>query len=538
MSNSDRAPTDDYDDDDNNDIPYDTELDTKFDVIDDDEDEIYPGDDDKGSSHHKDPFGDDDEKYGDDDEKYGDDSHRDPFGDDDEKYGDDFNTTTSPTTDSTDSSNEQTKNIPFLSKPEEYITFKKEFNLRHDAVLELYRYSKTNDSKNDNHNEDTIFINNKHYSISNLLPMDIYTDSATYTVDEQQSSSVAQSTNTVYFGRQGTDVVIVSRHFDNYNYIHSVDIMGENGGDYHFESVESIESFTNNDNGNKNNEYGLLALIKSNDYHPDHVQLLKTLDMKGLNLTHEQQKEEVLPPKKDDSEELLTTKEQIYHHELVLAAKKKTLLSREKRNRNRRLTNSNGCSEFKVIELAAVYDSTFCAQNGGHSQSKSKIESIVGKASMMYQRQGVCTKVKIKSMEGHCVSSVDPYKSAIDTGNIGCGGANGVLQGFSYVWKNKRGNLPRSSAHLFFAKDLGENTIGCAYIDVLCKKTYGYGVNNFDALSNTYQLAALFAHELGHNTGKFLYYTVYLFLIVLLFYIKSVFWKTNHSFFLFLIYCY
>lgn len=52
-------------------------------------------------------------------------------------------------------------------------------------------------------------------------------------------------------------------------------------------------------------------------------------------------------------------------------------------------------------------------------------------------------------------------------------------------------------AHLFTGRDLDGNTIGRAYIGVLCSTGFGYGINQ--NLGSDTRSALVFAHELGHN---------------------------------------
>ena len=59
-------------------------------------------------------------------------------------------------------------------------------------------------------------------------------------------------------------------------------------------------------------------------------------------------------------------------------------------------------------------------------------------------------------------------------------------------------DLPfKGLAHLFTGRDLDGNTVGRAYLNVLCSKGFGYGINQ--NLNNNTTSALVFAHELGHN---------------------------------------
>lgn len=59
-------------------------------------------------------------------------------------------------------------------------------------------------------------------------------------------------------------------------------------------------------------------------------------------------------------------------------------------------------------------------------------------------------------------------------------------------------NIPfRGLAHLFTGRNLDGSTVGYAYINTLCSRNYGYGINQ--NLSNNTTSGLVFAHELGHN---------------------------------------
>ena len=428
----------------------DDEDDEDHDEDDEDHDELYP------PSHKK---------------------HHDPLGDDDEEYPPDLD----GNDDAEDNDNEDEPPQPFVqySQPHEYIDFKAEFKLRHDTVLELHDLTKTNN---------IIFVNNKKYSVDltkdDFKPMDIYVDEgAQYQLDGvDQDEKLFSSSSSVYIRREGMDAILVSRELQqNENTgdmeftgeILTIDIMGEYGGDFHLAKVAP----------------GILATVKPEDVHPDHVEELKSLTMGGLKVPG-------VSVDTDNSNDIDNEEGD------VLKKLTSSVATSESRNRRQHRHLSSGCSQFWVEDIAVVFDSTFCAQQGGHAQAKSKLESVVSKASQIYQRQGVCIKLKISVYEGHCSANFDPYKDALATANIGCSGKDGVIQKFTAYWKTNRKTKPRSVAHLFFAKKFNEGFIGCAWIDTLCNKSYGYGVHNMSYSKDTYKLAVLFAHELGHNNGR------------------------------------
>jgi len=155
-----------------------------------------------------------------------------------------------------------------------------------------------------------------------------------------------------------------------------------------------------------------------------------------------------------------------------------------------------GCSSYKVIELAVVYDATFCSWAGGSSNAWNKINQIVSMASAKYQ-QDLCMYIKISALEGHCNYSQDPYRK-MRTHYSGCA-YKGLLQDFTKYWHYNRKYIPRDAAHLFVGKKFTDGMIGCAGIGTLCK--YAYGVAAIPWTNDIKLQSNLFAHELAHNCG-------------------------------------
>uniref|UniRef100_A0A7S1BYA4 Peptidase M12B domain-containing protein n=1 Tax=Corethron hystrix TaxID=216773 RepID=A0A7S1BYA4_9STRA len=159
------------------------------------------------------------------------------------------------------------------------------------------------------------------------------------------------------------------------------------------------------------------------------------------------------------------------------------------------------CTIFKVIELAVVYESTFCADLGDKDTADQRVISLVAGISLKYQQEGLCTKVNIAHIEGHCESTTDPYKEFVDTNQSGCG-SFGLLDGFTQYWNDNRGDIHRDDAQLFSGTGLecssGGCVIGCASVRALCNSR-AYGVNYATFSSNTNLVEVLIAHEMGHN---------------------------------------
>lgn len=127
-----------------------------------------------------------------------------------------------------------------------------------------------------------------------------------------------------------------------------------------------------------------------------------------------------------------------------------------------------GCSSFKVIDVAIAYDSTFCSRVAGGSaiQARAIVEQIVARASLLYER--ICVRVEISHLEGYCSVTEDPYAQAIGYNNIGCGSSYGALQAFRDYWNINRRNINRDAAHFFYGSNFPGSAIGCASRPALC----------------------------------------------------------------------
>lgn len=155
------------------------------------------------------------------------------------------------------------------------------------------------------------------------------------------------------------------------------------------------------------------------------------------------------------------------------------------------------CNEYKVVDMAIAYDSTYCASVDGKENAESEIQEIISIVSDIYQQDEVCLKVEISHLEGYCDSSVDPYKEILEKNE----GVMAVLHDFQDYWNTHREDVNRTVAHLFTAYRMESHVIGNAYLEVACKRKYAYGVNEV-AWSDSLSLrAGLVAHELGHNLG-------------------------------------
>jgi hypothetical protein len=154
----------------------------------------------------------------------------------------------------------------------------------------------------------------------------------------------------------------------------------------------------------------------------------------------------------------------------------------------------SGCSSLTSVDVAIVYDSTFCTRYGGQAGAQARIEAIVGMASSDYEVNGLCTTLQISYLEGWCNPATDIYLNVISNPNL--------LDIFRTHWIKDRQSTRRDVAHFFSGTDFSTNkVIGQAYRNAVCNKSIGYGINWMTFDSDLNLQSNLFAHELGHNAG-------------------------------------
>ncbi len=340
--------------------------------------------------------------------------------------------------------------------------FKHLHQLKDDAVFDFQVID-------DSH---TFSAKGKKYSLDGLEPVKVYTDDATLMMDGKVLSEKPHDYDLhVFTGTDGSDTIMVSTKegANGKQEIDTIHVLGADGSpDVHLVTVLP----------------GLLTTIRPEDI----------IDASKDNVKFDSDDQDG----KEIGSFLDGSDNDIYNLKNNFGGRKMLRKSKKQQETNREL-QSTGCSSFEVIEMAIAFDSTFCAKDGGGSFSlaKQEAENIVAQASVFYQRQGVCGKIKIKHLEGNCNASSDPNRYILS--NVGTCRA---LAHFRRFWLKNRSSISCDSAHLFFNEKKG-STMGCAWSgDVLCYIDRKYGVNDMSKLSsNTFGKAILFAHELGHNAG-------------------------------------
>ena len=155
------------------------------------------------------------------------------------------------------------------------------------------------------------------------------------------------------------------------------------------------------------------------------------------------------------------------------------------------------CTQYDIIDLAIVYDTSYCNAVGGRENAETEITAIITLSSKMYQQNGLCMKIEISYLEGYCEIENDPY-DVIRKQNLD---SLGLLQEFRAYWNQNREDVNRTVAHLFTATGIDDRYRGKGYTSSICMKASAYSVNQITWSPSLQRKAALVAHELGHNVG-------------------------------------
>lgn len=166
-----------------------------------------------------------------------------------------------------------------------------------------------------------------------------------------------------------------------------------------------------------------------------------------------------------------------------------------------RQVNTRKCSHFKTIQIAAVYDSSFCDRLGGEFNAFNEVINIMSALAIKYKQYGLCINVLLSQVEGYCDSSIDPYKQYMGMKKSCYGNEKGILQGVEEFWSRNRTHVHRDSVQLF--TDTGVEcednrcTIGCA--NSLGSRNERFGVNHATFTGSFSLKAALVSRSLAIN---------------------------------------
>ncbi|MBU1189004.1 MAG: hypothetical protein KKC01_08235 [Gammaproteobacteria bacterium] len=143
--------------------------------------------------------------------------------------------------------------------------------------------------------------------------------------------------------------------------------------------------------------------------------------------------------------------------------------------------------DFEALPFTAVADTQFVNTHG--SNSSAVIVSRMNLVDGIYSNQvGVGIQLEVLELleNNGTLTSTNP---------------SDLLNAFrSFMTTGAGGGIEHPGlAHLMTGKNLDGNTVGIAWLGVLCSQTFGFGVNQ--NLNNGTTSMLIIAHEMGHNFG-------------------------------------
>lgn len=171
-------------------------------------------------------------------------------------------------------------------------------------------------------------------------------------------------------------------------------------------------------------------------------------------------------------------------------------------------TDIGGCHEYRLLELAVVYDVSFCKEYGGtQKEADNQAIFLVALVSSRNQQDNFCLKVEISHLEGYCDATKDPYREMIALGVSGCRSEDegiGLLPNFQNYWNANRTSISRDTVALLTGTpmDCGQTCIvGCAKMDSTCIRQKAYSVTWATFIKSAALRSSVLAHEIAHNNG-------------------------------------
>ncbi len=162
------------------------------------------------------------------------------------------------------------------------------------------------------------------------------------------------------------------------------------------------------------------------------------------------------------------------------------------------------------VQLATDADAEFVAASGGTAAAaNAEIQAIMNQVEGVYQTQ-LGISFTIVHQNAHTNAATDPYTTNEAGGcytRAMCGlGLNdeldpkGLINELGEWWNANKSNVQRDLTHLWTGKDVVGNTVGLAWIGVVCQnQSFAYGFSQrLTSLPGKYIVTA---HEIGHNFG-------------------------------------
>ncbi|HEY9422364.1 MAG TPA: M12 family metallo-peptidase, partial [Thermoanaerobaculia bacterium] len=139
---------------------------------------------------------------------------------------------------------------------------------------------------------------------------------------------------------------------------------------------------------------------------------------------------------------------------------------------------------YRRIDLATEADWEYYSIYG--TNANAQIQGVINQIDGIYKNQlSITLRIVFQSVY---TANTDPY-TATDS--------LALLTQFRNHWNANRGGVARDAAHLFTGRDMDGNTIGRAWLGVVCNNPG----NSYGVSQDYWNMVTLVAHEIGHNFG-------------------------------------
>ena len=170
------------------------------------------------------------------------------------------------------------------------------------------------------------------------------------------------------------------------------------------------------------------------------------------------------------------------------------------------------CRTHRSIRLAVKYDSTFCSDFGYNDDlAEAHIEHVVALANNYFDRHGLCKKIELCNIEGHCLMNHnDQFNKLFTHAEAMCGDETEGDPTFNDLANlfakhiSTGGNFPEGcdAVHLIFgSKDAASTTnsvVGCSFTGELCNP-FASGVTYFGFTADKVQQSFILAQQVANN---------------------------------------
>lgn len=146
-----------------------------------------------------------------------------------------------------------------------------------------------------------------------------------------------------------------------------------------------------------------------------------------------------------------------------------------------------GTDITKECDIAIEGDREFWQMNGSNTTTaQNDITSVMNQVEFIYDRD-----CELQYNITQIVISTTSVYTSNDAGTL--------LNEFRNRWNSVHAGIPRDTAHLFTGRQMIGNTIGLAWVGVICNQSQAYGLSESRYTGNFNLRTSLTAHELGHN---------------------------------------